>query len=73
MQYSSQDRPKEAFKLFNLYQQKSIYFKDNFIDLSLLSKLEAAYSKIDVEVIEETKKIAQVILHSNEKSEMVLA
>lgn len=52
MQYSSQDRPKEAFKLFNLYQQKSIYFKDKFIDLSLLSKLEAAYSKIDVEVIE---------------------
>ncbi len=66
-------RPKEAVKLMNQHLTRSIRFEDTFLKFSLFYELQNVYSKINIEIVEETQKIAQVILHNNENSELILA
>lgn len=42
---------------------KSVYFTDKFLDLNYLYELQQVYAQVNIEVVEETQKIAQVVLH----------
>lgn len=57
----------------NQHLTRSIRFEDTFLKFSLFYELQNVYSKINIEIVEETQKIAQVILHNNENSELILA
>jgi hypothetical protein len=73
LEYQANHRPEEALKKLSHYLRKSVYFKNDFLNLTFLYRLQQVYSKIDIEIVEETQKIAQVILHNHEESEFVIA
>jgi hypothetical protein len=72
-QYSRKERPIKGQKCFVHELKSSMTFNNSFFDLKFLYDLESTYSKINVQLVEETQKIAQVIIENSEDNSVILA
>jgi hypothetical protein len=72
-QYSRRERPIKGQKYFVHELKTSMTFNNSFLDLKFLYDLESTYSKINVELVEETQKIAQVTIENSEDNSVILA
>lgn len=58
--------------MYNQQLKTSIFFNNSFLNLKFLKNLQDSYSNINVLLVEETKKVAQIVIEQNDDS-VVLA
>ena len=58
--------------MYNQQLKTSIFFNNSFLNLKFLKNLQDSYSNINVFLVEETKKVAQIVIEQNDDS-VVLA